>query len=336
MKSFYFFGLLALVFQLASLHATQKSFSPHLEFTADLLLWSVRESGTENWAEVITSGPGSREVSDIQSVNFKWNSGFRLGAGCDRGSFRAGFFYTKFRGSGDAQVSSIPGSVFSAFLGNFYVDNPNGSGIQGLAYQSASINWLVDFNVLDWEISRAYRLDDALTFHPFLGLKGGWIHQTAKTRWVNPAAPPPPRPFIPFSVGRETLTNNFWGIGPSGGVTTELRLCDTKCHSISFLGTISGAIMYGHWTFSDHYINDADQRVSIVLPKLNSAASTFKTLIGLEWSRYLPSRGVTFTSSLGFEMQFWLNQLQYYSFDTGRLGNVLTLQGGTLAFGIEF
>lgn len=94
--------------------------------------------------------------------------------------------------------------------------------------------------------------------------------------------------------------------------------------------------MYGHWTFGDVYKNDIQQKVSIKVPNINGGATMIRTLMGFGWDTNFCKDRFHFSARLGYEMQFWLDQLQFYSFDTGRLSNELTLQGGTLDLRFDF
>lgn len=307
--------------------------STSLDVFADLLVWCAQESGTDNWAEVITTS-GSKTKSDIRDVNFDWDAGFRvgLGYGMRHDQWDTQLYYTWFRTRGHDHVSSTPGSVFSAFLGNFYVDNPNGAGISGVAYQKASMRWMIHFNMFDWELGRSFWVSKALSLRPSLGLKGGWIHQSIHTKWQNPNRIGAEF----FNTARENLKNNFWGIGPSGGLNTKWNLFVRQNHSFNLFGDLSGAIMWGHWTFRDVYKNDIRQKVIVKLSHINGGATMLRTFMGIGWDADFNQNRLHLCTKLGYEMQFWLDQLQFYSFDTGRLNNELTLQGGTLEVRFEF
>lgn len=298
---------------------------------ADLLVFCAQESGSDNWAEVINA-TGSTTVCDIKDVRFGWNVGFRvgLGYGMCHDEWDTQLYYTRFSTQGNDHISSNPGSIFSPFLGNFYVDNPGGAGISGIAYQRASILWKVRFNMFDWELGRSFWVSHALSLRPFIGLKGGWIHQLIHTKWQNPHLSGAEF----FHTGKEDLKNNFWGLGPCGGLKTKWNLVVYQNHSFSLLGDLSGAIMWGHWTFGDQFTNDIQQEVSVKLSNLNSGATMLRTFMGFGWDASFCQ--FHFSTKLGYEMQFWLDQLQFYSFDTGRLSNELTLQGGTLEFCVDF
>ncbi|MBI2743772.1 MAG: hypothetical protein HYX48_07650 [Chlamydiales bacterium] len=351
----FFLGMIALLAGISSLsaadsqaavQATQESsnglpnisarFHPEstsLDVFADLLVWCAKESGSENWAQVITAS-GAKTKCDVRDVRFDWDAGFRagLGYGMKHDQWDTQLYYTWFRTRGSDHVSSTPGTVFSAYLGNFYVDNQNGAGISGIAYQKASMEWKIHFSMFDWELGRNFRVSRALSLRPFIGLKGGWIHQSIHTKWHNSNRSGAEF----FKEGRENLKNNFWGIGPSAGLNTKWDLFVRQKHSFNLFGDLSGAIMWGHWTLGDVYKNNIEQEVVVKLSHINSAAVTLRTFLGFGWDATFNRDRSHFSAKLGYEMQFWLNQLQLYFFDTGRLDNVLTLQGGTLEFRFDF
>ncbi len=312
--------------------------SPSVVVFADLLVWTARESGSDNWAEVIYAD-GSTTTCNIRDVRFGWDPGFRVGVGYGmrHDQWDTQLYYTWFRTEGNDRVSNRPGSVYSSYIGNFYVDNPTGAGISGVAYQKAKIDWMLHFNIFDWELGRAFWVSKALSLRPFIGLKGGWIHQSIHTTWHNPnLSLPQYAGATPFDTGKEHLTNNFCGVGPCGGLNTKWNLYVRPTSLLNLFGDFSGAIMWGRWSFGDQYKNDIHQKVTIKTAPFSSGASMFRAMMGLGWDASFNRERFWFSTRIGYEMQFWLNQLQFYSFDTGRLSNVLTLQGGTLEFRFDF
>jgi len=255
-----------------------------------------------------------------------------VGYGMEHDQWDTQLYYTYFFTRGIDHVSKEPGTVHSTFLGNFYVDNPLGLGLSGPAYQSASIDWTIRYNIFDWEIGRNFWVCNALALRPFVGTKGGWIHQLIHTKWKNPDLPS----FLLFNVGREDIKNDFWGIGPSIGVNTKWVFIATQNHLFSLVGDFSGALMWGHWSFSDRYKNDLQQKVIVDSQSFKSGATMVRVLLGFEWNRDFREKCFRFSTKLGYEMQFWLDQLQFYSFTGGRLDNALTLQGGTFELRLDF
>lgn len=300
---------------------------------ADLVAWTAKEAGTDCWAETISANSSSLS-NDLEQVHFGWDLGFRVGASCgikhDRWDTK--IFYTQFYTKGKDHVSKSPGSIHSTFLGNFYVDNPEGRGITGPSYESAILSWRIHFNMFEWELGRNFWVSKSLALRPFIGIKGGWIHQFIHSKWQNPNLPASEF----FNIGIENLKNNFWGLGPEAGINTKWVLFSSQSQFFSIIADISGTIMGGHWSFSDTYKNNVFQEISINSQSINNGASMFRVVTGLEWNAILKQDLYQFSIKLGYEMQFWLNQLQYYSFTGGRLDNQLTLQGGTLGVCFDF
>jgi hypothetical protein len=315
--------------QSARSHAEGRSF----DCFASLLVWTAREVGADCWAEVITS-TGLESSNDLKQVHFDWDPGFRVGIGygMEYDQWDTQLYFTWFHTSGHDQVSSTPGSVHSTFMGNFYVDNSKGAGISGPSYQSATIDWKIHFNMFDWELGRNFLVSKSLALRPLIGVKGGWIHQSIDSTWHN--ADLSGTEF--YSKGEENLKNNFWGIGPSAGINMRWDLLTRPCHLFYLFGDFSGALMWGHWSFDDAFSNDIGQQVIVDLQDINSGASMVRTWMGFGWNTYFSDNRYSFSVRLGYETQFWLNQLQFYSFIGGRLDTTLTLQGGTLEFSFDF
>ena len=299
---------------------------------ATLLVWNAREIGADCWAEVITpvAAPTSNSLAQL---NFDWNPGFRvgLGYGMEYDQWDTQLFFTWFHTKGVDHISSVPGAIHSTFIGNFYIDNATGAGISGPTYREASIDWTIRFNMFDGELGRNYWVSHALSLRPFVGIKGGWIHQKIDTKWEFATTP---IGFSAYNLGKENLKNNFWGIGPSAGVNMRWDLLQRPSDTLHLFGDFSGALMWGHWTFGDLFQNDLGQTVTVNVPNVNSGATMMRTFMGFGWNTNIGQ--TVLTTRLGYESQFWLDQLQFYSFVGGTLNTALTLQGGSLELSYDF
>ena len=308
---------------------------------ADALFWTVREGSADNWAQVITpkgflgSYVGTATLVDAP---FDWNTGFRVGLGYQplTDDLGAVLHYTNFS---TRATSRAAGEVYSAFLGNFFVDNTDGDTF-GPHYRSASIRWDFDFHTIDLEVRRSFPIAPNLTVRPFAGLKAAFVNQSVKSTWRQPINTLE-KTYL-FNSATEDLEQDFWGIGPSLGVTLEMPLCTRPQYSLSFFGTPSGSLMYGHWTFSDLYTNDGPTSTTMSTPTsiaintspISGVATMLSGVMGFEWNQSL-SRAST-TLRVGYEAQVWLNQMQFYSYNMGRLNNLMSLHGGVLEFCINY
>jgi hypothetical protein len=221
---------------------------------SDVLLWKLSEGGSDNWAQEITpQGLGtSYGTATLVNAGFNWNAGFRVGIGYQRCDcdYDVSLYYTNFATRASSQAS---GEVYSAFLGNFYVDNANGTSF-GPHYQNASMQWNFNFQTIDFEVGRTYQIDRNLAIRPFAGIKAAVIEQSMNTSWQFPIDTSSHT--YGFTSAVENLKQDFWGIGPSLGVTMTMPLSTQPRYALSTFASPSGALMYGHWTFKDQYKND--------------------------------------------------------------------------------
>jgi hypothetical protein len=309
---------------------------PSFQFFADLIYWNAREGGADCWAEVLTTA-GSTSMNELAPVSFGWDPGFKvgLGYGMEHDQWDTQAYFTWFHTKGTDRISNGPGTVHSTFMGNFWVSNPTGAGLSGPSYQQASIDWTIQFNVLDWELGRNFWVSQSLALRPFLAAKGGWINQSIHSVWKNPDFGTLTNP-VPFNIGKEHVENNFGGVGPAAGLNMKWNLFESSCHYLHLFGDFSGALMWGHWSFHDVYKNDANEEVIVKLKAVNSAATMVRSFMGLEWNISLNDDQYQFSTKLGYETQFWLDQLQFYSFIGATLDTALTLQGGTFEFTFNY
>lgn len=296
---------------------------------ADLLIWNAQESGTENWGQVLNVNTPDGTI-DILDVDFDWDVGFRVGIGYGmrHDLWDTQLSYTRFCTDGDKHVHS-ENPIASSFIGNFFIDNLAAIALSGPQYHRASIRWSLDFNMFDWELGRKFWVSKALSIRPFLGLKGGWIDQKIHSKWIDPTSGI-------FHKAKENLDNDFWGIGPSAGLKTLWKLWHSESAMFSLFGDFSGAIQWGEWSFKDIYRNDFPDVFHIKEAKNKSGASTFDIFMGFEWQKSWNHHRSHFFCRLGYETQSWFDQLQFYSFNMGRLSNLLTFQGVTIDARIEF
>jgi hypothetical protein len=296
---------------------------------SDLLIWRVREGNATNWAETISSGPYQRVK--VLNASFDWNAGFRVGIGYNSAnSWDTTFSYTRYQTNAKNHGT---GNIYSGYLGNFYADNPYGVNFEPF-YQTANIDWDFWFNNFDLELGRTFKIDSILTLRPFVGLKAAFIDQKIKTNWYLPMLPTTPPSAATFLTSQENLENNFWGIGPSVGLDTLWPFYENQQHLFSLFGDFSGALLYGHWNFKDHFKDNTPGFITITNEDINGGATVATALIGIEWASYISQANLMIR--LGYEAQVWFNQLQFYTLNGGRHNDALSLQGGVLDFCVNF
>ena len=286
--------------------------------TADFLYWYPSEEVSSIWASVISVGFDTSSWG-APGFNFSWDPGFRLGGGYDLAydQWDTAFYWTWFRT--DA-VNIIPSQLNTTISPEF-----DAAFLTGNFAQSLKGRWSLLLNLFDWELGRNYWVSEHLSLRPFLGVKGGWIHQSIRADYydltINHA--------LTNNSGKEHLKNNFWGVGTQGGVNTKWNIHTTASHFFSLFGDFCMATLWGNWTCTDVYQNTASQIYSIDTDKAALGALMFRGFAGIGWDIGCCPSGSHFSAKLGFETQIWFNQLRISTLQVQRLHGDLTLQGLT-------
>ncbi len=67
-----------------------------------------------------------------------------------------------------------------------------------------------------------------------------------------------------FTYATEHLKNDFWGVGPSFGIDSAWKIYTTNNSNFNIFANFSGALLWGHWSFSDVYQNNAPVAVTVL------------------------------------------------------------------------
>lgn len=299
-------------------YAASASLSPHPSNFGfiDILSWQVREGGADNWAQTIPAAGTSVPIR-ILDAPFKWNRGLRIGVGhiFEPTGHDVILTYTRYHALATNQAT---GRIASSFDANYFANNTNGASF-GPSYQQASIRWQFYYNMVDIDVGHAFYLDKFLQIHPYLGLKTASIKQRIFTNWYNPTVA------TNFTAATENLRNDFTGVGPSIGIDTTWPIFAGTQQSIRLIGNFVGAMMYGHWSFSDLYANNAPVYINIPVSSVNGAAPMAGGMLGFQWANQFAQSQINL--SLGYEVQMWFNQIQFYSLNGGRLNRSTAIQG---------
>lgn len=294
-------------------------------FSLDLLSWFPSEEVASIWADVITVGNNTSSWNAL-GFNFKWDYGFRLGTGYNFSydewdtSLYWTWFHTDVKHSIPYKTnSSISPEFFAAFL-------------SGNSPQSMKVKWNLLLNMFDWELGKNYQICNKCFFRLFLGLKGGWINQVINGRYINLTIDK----VLTSNSASERLKNNFWGIGPLGGINTKWKIHKFGCNFFNVFGDFSLATMWGTWTCSDIYKNSIAKTSSVNMKNSSLGAVMFRGLAGIAWDISFNSNKSYFTSKIGYEVQFWMNQLRIATFQLQRLHDDLTFQGVSFNFRVDF
>lgn len=329
----YFLLLFLLLAQLEAAPRTQPKIeivetSPqNWDFFGDFLIWYASEKPSSNWANhtlTTVKNLNFNDHVDVATAAFDWDYGFRAGVGytMEHDRWDTQLYWSWFRTEAHNAIptdNSPPNTVSNTFYLEFDGSFLNGDMFLG---KGGHIDWSLLYNMADWELGRNCAISRALTMRPFIGIKGGWIHQTIEAK-VD---------LVSF-IGSEKLQNRFWGIGPSGGMNTRWEMGRFCTHSINLLGEFATGMLWGNWNVKDVYKNP-----TIEIPVKSDITSlgslTLKGFLGLGWDIHTCRYG--FALKLGYEMQIWFNQLRLPTLQQLPVHGDLTLQGGTFNARFDF
>lgn len=315
-------GILFLLFA-ASAQASSNS-TPRNYASLEILYWKATEGGADNWSKTISS-PGTSQTAQMYEAPFNWNEGLRLSAGlffaADSDAFLTLTHYTT------TAKNNALGIVYSSLDANYFANNTNGANF-GPSYSSANINWKIKYNTADISIGHNFSVDRVLSLHPHLDLKFASINQDIKTNWNNPTTT------STFTSATENLKNNFSGVGPGFSVDTLWPIYTGERQSFSIAGNFGAALLYGEWSFSDVYNNNKPTTITVTSDSIRGLSPMINGLLGLQWSLKLSASEMKIR--LGYEEQVWLNQMQIYFLDTGKMNRSATFEGGNLEIKLIF
>lgn len=332
-------GILISLFVLATaftsqLYALQCRQGSAFVFT-EVLEWQVREGGADMVGERISPIGTANPSVKLLDAPFSWNTGFRIGGGYKNpNNWDTVFYYTSYNTQATNQIYA-PGQVYSPYLGNFFQNNIDGKN-NGPFYDAARARWKINYNTVDFELGRTFKIDEILTLRPFLGLKAAIINQNIYTNWQGPntLVSGVPVPITTFTAATENLSNYFSGIGPSFGLNTTWPICKFTQSSVNLIGNFSAALLWGLWRYKDIYQTDGSSSVNVTGDNVNGAAPMTRAFVGLEWIASFSKADVNV--HLGYEGQIWLDQIQFNTLSSGRLNDLMSLQGGALDFRVYF
>jgi hypothetical protein len=179
------------------------------------------------------------------------------------------------------------------------------SGLPNVANEtSAEGSWHLSYNVLDFDLGRAYFMRPRLSLHPKIGVRTAWIKQRDHEQYFNASN----------SVNNLlTNVNSTSGAGLLGGTGLQWHFSSQW----SLFSNFIASLIYGKIEVGAKIIN---YRTTPVEP-LKVSADTYKVLpnmsldAGLRWETAW--KVVHFALSAGYEFQYWWRQNQRVHLEGG-------------------
>lgn len=286
--------------------------------------WSINETGTDRYIKPRDQG-------------FEFDPGFRIGLGYNFGydDWDLHFGYTWH----STHIhSSVKGRNIIGIL--TLLPDAN-SALSYVGYEYGKSSWRNQFNVWDLDLGRNYYVGKHLAVKPMLGLKATYIRQHLHASFEDADLGAQAVAWDNIS-GR--FKSKFWGIGPKIGMLGEWELG----YGFSLFGNLHTAALYGQFkTKSDLVAIATAGRVGAgpALVGSNSGGHISDefyrlrmmayTAIGLEWSRCFWD-WFNFSMHIGFEGQYWWQQMEFLNFNETAPSGDLSLTGINAGFRFDF
>ncbi len=285
-----------------------------LSVFGDWLVWQASEESTTFWANGSTLFVNPA-VLNPPNINFGYSKGFRAGLSYQQDLLWDLKLYWTYMPANQTMDITTPDQVlipefFSGFLSqNFFF--------------ASELNWTIYMNTLDLEASHSFKPTSSLTFSPSLGLKGAMINQNLTSSWN-----------ALVYVAHENVLHQYFGLGPTLGISGRWNFLK----ELNLVGNFSTAFMWGTWNIEDIYtrpyaVGGLVQPKTITTYQNHTSLGTltFDYFLGLEWIHH---GKVEVKAKLGYEMQYWTNQLRIPTFQLLPVRGDLTLQGGTCGISV--
>lgn len=288
-----------------------------VSFFADYLYMQPSEQTASIWASKSTDTAQKGFIFTPQNTNFDIARGIRAGVAFQPAdnfwttTLTWSYLPTREKASIRDGAQIILSNFFSGFLSrNFFF--------------GADMDWQFAMHNVDLLMSHDIKLSPTLSISPFAGLKGSYIKQTIDSNWDA----------ITF-VSTENVQHKYYGIGPSLGFGAKLALFQ----NVSLIGNLQTAFLWGTWNVKDTYKRPSAlfgvvTPTTITTSMKHSQLGTFMldTIIGAEWQ---PTGKQNIAVKVGYEMQYWANQLRLITFQELPTHGDLTIQGATCGLYID-
>lgn len=316
--------------------------------TVDGLLWKAQESGLSYATKTANTGNTLVGKGKVKDLEFKWDYGFRTGLGFNipHGNYDTCFNYTWFRDTAKGNTNNNGNMRVFPTLINASLDLVAAGGLTPGTYAlsepttaTADAHWKLHLNVLDWELGKQFVPYQWFSFRPFLGVKAAWVHQNYDIQYDSLNLTTSPN--FDYSV---QLKNNYWGVGPTGGFTSQFWLGN----GFSIFGKAAVSLVYGSFTLThEEQATIISTGTTTTIANLSDHYGAGRAItdlaIGLGWDTKFCKDRFHLALAAGWEQHIYFGQGEFMHFmDPSNGGHFtqdhsdLSLQGGTLSAKFQF
>ncbi len=266
----------------------------------------------------ITAGVG-------ESVPRGWTWAFAVGGGIQfyHYDWTANARYQYF---GDSQVKSIAGvdgssliPLRSVALNGDYVTNAK-----------SKVHFIL--NELDLDLTKQFHLHENLLIQANVGIRNTWIKNNQSSFYTG-------GPALGTSVVNVQQNNQYWGIGPLGGIKTKWLIFD--CFYLLGAGDLSLEYTVNRSSYGETQLNNPNVTINLYERK-QYVAPTIDCKIGLGIADYVCTNQAHVSLDFTYDAQFFYNRSNAFEIEPyatprySRPTNNVTLQGFALSLTILY
>jgi len=266
--------------------------------------------------------------------DWEFDPGFRVGLGYnfDYDDWDLHAYYTWLY-SYPSTSASIPPQPINGpddefIVGLFALQPVNQGSLVFELFENVNSSWQLQFNAWDLELGRNYFVGKSLALQPVVGLKGALIRQHLNVHYTTTNTS------FTFADIYVRCKSRYWGVGPKVGVFGSWDLG----YGFSINGDVHGALLYGEFTtrFSQNGIQTDGDLFNLRLTDNSYRLRPMAYLnLGLEWGRCF-WEWMFFSFHVGWECQYWWDQMEFTSFKDITPEGALALTGLNAGFRFDF
>lgn len=269
---------------------------------AEFLYLQAKEDGLDylRYSRIPNAeSPGVTFKSHAAAPNFKWDGGFRFGAGYrnDEENYYSSLTWTYYRSKSKGHVE---GPLRADKL--YYISKRD-TAQNNLPFDlvdsfTGGASWRLEYNTIDWEFGTPICLNQRFVLTPFMGLRGAFIEQRFRNHISTLNGD--------FDTTRsEKVKNSYY----SGGVRAGFGLLVELCEGFTLFGNASGSLQYGRFDVKDKIDSNAARFIANSSTRRCRIRPNLESTVGLQWTTCLCESSYL-TLQLGYEMIYWFDQNQ--------------------------
>ena len=300
-----------------TMHSAHGCMDSGFTIQAEFLYWRANMDSLEYVLQSNGDNILLSTSAEFREPDFEYDPGVRVGIGYDFGrsnwdiNLAWTYHYSSVSdssGSEDRPLSQVATRFQSASdtVYNFDVST------------TAKADWKVRLNSIDLEFGYDYFFSKRFSMRPHFGLKAAWIdmhYDVAYTNLIDSQSG------NLISSGSMRTNSDFWAVGPRMGFDSYLHIG----WGFSLYGKFAGALIYGEYdsttkfSFERQPVPPFNSMGVDSYPLRHNDYSRLRAMtemsIGLEWG-YCFSSDYYLGFNIGWETQYWWNQLETYFLTT--------------------